>query len=425
MGMSQPAGLKRAYLLLLVCFALFSAATTLHEVNLANFLREHMGVGEWFRGFLELPRESQGFAVAFYVVLLGAFTERRIFSFAAVLAAIGLVGMSLLPASQIPDGLHGVLPGLPLILVVMIFSAGMHLAGLLQQIIIIERGDLATAGRRLGQFGFWRTLAMLVAAGLVWLLRETVAASFQSMFLLGAAFALASAFVMGQAMRGLGKARPSPRKMVAQRKFARYYVLAALFGVRKQVFLTFALWTLVTIYDQPVETVAVLWVATAGANLVFQPLIGRLIDRFGPRTVLTVDALLLVGVCLVYGYSAQLFAPQLALIVVGITYVVDHVLFFAGSARAVYVGSLATSSDELGGTLSLGVTIDHIFSMSVPLLGGIIWKAFGYQWVFAMAGLLALATAVVARGLPSNVLLAAASAKIPAVAGGGASQPES
>ena len=133
--MSKPAvprDAKRAYLLVVVCFALFSVAATMYEVNLPNFLRDHLGVGEWFRGFLELPRESQGFAVLFYVVFLGALTERRIFSLAAVVAAVGLVGMALLPTAQLPDGLRGIVPGLPLILVVMVFSAGMHLAMVLQ-----------------------------------------------------------------------------------------------------------------------------------------------------------------------------------------------------------------------------------------------------------------------------------------------------
>ncbi len=402
---------RRAYLQLVVCFALFSAAHTIHEVNLSNYLHEHFNVGAWFRGFLELPRESQGFAVAFYIVLFGGFTERRIFQIAAVAAAVGLVGLSFLPAGTIADDLSGIRPGLPLILVVMLFSAGMHLVGLIEQIIIIDHGDLRSAGRRLGEVGFWRTAAMLVGAGAVWLLRRTISVSFEDMFLLAAAIALLSAVVMGRAMRGLPGVRPSPRRMVVNRKFARYYVLSALFGIRKQVFITFGVWVLIRVYGQPVETVAVLWVANAVASLITQPLVGRLIDRFGPRAVLTVDALILVAVCLLYGYSSRLFAPGIALVVVGITYVVDHMLFFVGSARAVYVGRLASNSDELAATLSVGVTIDHVFSMSIPLVGGIIWNAFGHEWVFAMAGLFALVIAGVALGLPPR---AAESESLPA-----------
>jgi hypothetical protein len=85
--------------------------------------------------------------------------------------------------------------------------------------------------------------------------------------------------------------------------------------------------------------------------------------------------------------------------VVGATYVLDHLLFFAGSARAVYAGSIAPGRRDLSPTLSMGVTIDHIFSMSVPLAGGVLWKAFGYESVFLAAAVIAVATAVVAAGI--------------------------
>ena len=85
---------------------------------------------------------------------------------------------------------------------------------------------------------------------------------------------------------------------------------------------------------------------------------------------------------------------------IGATYVVDHVLFFVGAARAVYVGRLCAERDELSTTLSMGLTIDHVFSMTVPFLGGIIWKASGYETVFLLAGMIAVVTAITAFGIP-------------------------
>ena len=70
----------------------------------------------------------------------------------------------------------------------------------------------------------------------------------------------------------------------------------------------------------------------------------------------------------------------------------DHILFFVGAARAVYVGKLCANRDELSTTLSMGVTIDHVFSMTVPFLGGILWKASGYEMVFLLAAVIAVAT---------------------------------
>ena len=390
----------RAYLLLIAAFAAFAAASATVEINFPNFLRERYHVGEWFRGFLEFPRESQGFAMVFYVVLLGTLSERRLFSLAAVVAALGVIGLALIPVRALADGVAGIVPGLPLIVFIMLYSAGQHMGLLIERAIVVDHGDLASAGSRLGRIGFWKTLAGLVMAGCVWGLRSITNLDFGFFFALAAGLFLASMALTGLAMRGQPEKRMQRRRFVVNRKFARYYALCALFGVRKQVFITFAVWVLVVIYEQPVQTIAVLWVATAVTNLVAQPLIGRLIDRFGPRTILTADALLLCGVCLMYGYGARLFPPAIGLIVIGATYVVDHVLFFVGAARAVYVGKLCANRDELSTTLSMGVTIDHVFSMTVPFLGGIIWKASGYELVFLLAAVIAVATAVTAFGIP-------------------------
>ena len=397
---TQRESAARAYLILVAAFAAFAAATTTYEINFANFLREQYHIGEWFRGFLEFPRESQGFAVVFYVVLLGTLTERRLFSLAVVVAAVGAVGVALMPARELADGVAGILPGLPLILFIMLYSAGQHMGMLIENAIVIDQGELASAGRRLGRIGFWKTLAGLAMAGVVWALRSVTDLDFTFFFLLAAGFFLSSLLLTRLAMRGRPEVRLKRRRLVVERKFRRYYLLSALFGVRKQVFLTFAVWVLVVIYEQPVATIALLWMVTSVTNLAAQPLIGRLIDRFGPRTVLTADALLLCGVCLMYGYGAQLFPPAIGLIVVGATYVLDHVLFFVSAARAVYAGGLSANRDELSTTLSMGVTIDHVFSMTVPFFGGIIWKAYGYEMVFLLAGVIAVVTAVVAFGIP-------------------------
>ena len=390
----------RAYLLLIAAFAAFAAASATVEINFPNFLRERFQVGEWFRGFLEFPRESQGFAMVFYVVLLGTLSERRLFSLAAVVAALGVIGLALIPERALADGIAGIVPGLPLIIFLMLYSAGQHMGMLIERAIVVDHGDLASAGSRLGRVGFWKTLAGLVMAGCVWGLRSITNLDFGFFFALAAGLFLASMVLTGLAMRGQPEKRMQRRRFVVNRKFSRYYALSALFGVRKQVFITFAVWVLVVIYEQPVQTIAVLWVITSVTNLAAQPLIGRLIDRFGPRTILTADALLLCGVCLLYGYGAQLFPPALGLIVIGATYVLDHVLFFVGAARAVYVGKLCANRDELSTTLSMGLTIDHVFSMTVPFLGGIIWKASGYELVFLLAAVIAVATAVTAFGIP-------------------------
>ena len=384
-------------------FALFGAGMTVFEINFPHYLRGQFEMGAGFRSFLEFPRESQGFAVVFYAVLLGAVTERRLFALAAAVTAAGMTALALLPAQAIPDSIAGLAPALPLIGLVMVHSAGMHLAMVMEQTIVIESGEIGGAGRRLGWVAFWRTIAALAAALAILAIGALFDVGHRPYFIAGAALSLAAAALILVAARGHPGARGSRRRLRFERRFNRYYLLCALFGVRKQVFITFALWALVTIYEQPLSTVALLWFLFSAAGLVTQPLIGAVIDRVGPRLTLTVDALLLVVVCLLYGFAERLFVPGVAIVVVGATYVLDHLLFFAGSARAVYAGSVASGRADLSPTLSMGVTIDHVFSMSVPLAGGVLWKAFGYESVFLAAAVIAGVTAVVAAGVRAPV----------------------
>lgn len=397
---SESARGRRMYALLILAFALFGASTTMYEVNLANYLSDRYQMGAWFRSFLEFPRESQGFAVVFYALLLGGMTEARLFVLSTLAMTVGLAWLALITPHALADGPAGILPGLPMILLIMLHSAGFHLGGTMERCIILDRGAVSQAGARLGRVGFWSTLASLGAAGFVWCLRSVAGVEYETFLLVASSLAGLSMLSMIVAMRGVPGIRPKRLRLVVRKKFARYYALCALFGVRKQVFITFAIWVLVKIYEQPLEHIAILWTVTHVTNLFAQPWIGRLIDRFGPRRVLTVDAVLLVAVCVMYGYSERLFPPGVALVVVSLFYILDHILFFAGSARAVYASSVSDDADETAATLSLGITIDHIFSMSVPFVGGLIWVNLGYELVFVFTGGIALLSALVAFGVP-------------------------
>jgi predicted MFS family arabinose efflux permease len=48
---------------------------------------------------------------------------------------------------------------------------------------------------------------------------------------------------------------------------------------------------------------------------------------------------------------------------------------------------IALEPSHVTPTLTMAVSIDHIFSISIALLGGLVWRHFGYQSVF-FAGML-------------------------------------
>jgi predicted MFS family arabinose efflux permease len=121
-----------------------------------------------------------------------------------------------------------------------------------------------------------------------------------------------------------------------------------------------------------------------------------MIDRFGERVVLASEALLLVVVCFGYGFSRSWFPENSALLVVCACFLLDQMLMSVGMARSTYMKKIALQPSDVQPALTVAVTIDHVFSISVALLGGLIWNTYGFQYVFLMGTVIALINLVVA-----------------------------
>ena len=180
------------------------------------------------------------------------------------------------------------------------------------------------------------------------------------------------------------------------KEYALYYWLSILYGTRKQIFLTFAPWVLVTVFHQPTAMLATLLTLAGIAGIVFQPLLGKAIDTLGEKTVLTLEALCLIFVCLGYGFSRSLFHEQTAFIVASICFIADQLLMSVNMARSTYLKKIVRHPDHLTPTLTMSVSIDHIFSISIALIGGLVWSL-GYQTVFLLGAGIAVVNLVTAR----------------------------
>jgi MFS family permease len=150
-----------------------------------------------------------------------------------------------------------------------------------------------------------------------------------------------------------------------------------------QLFITFAPWVLVTMFKQP-PNLATLMTIGGLIGILFQPFLGWAIDHLGERRILASEAVLLVVVCFGYGFSRTLFAPGLAFLVACACYLLDQMLMSVSIARSTYMRKIALQPADVQPALTAAVTIDHIFSISVALLGGVIWNEFGYQYVFLL-----------------------------------------
>jgi MFS family permease len=180
------------------------------------------------------------------------------------------------------------------------------------------------------------------------------------------------------------------RRIVFKRKYGLFYAISALFGIRKQIFLAFGAWVLVELHGVSVSTIALLYFIASTLGVVMRPLLGEVIDWLGERTVLATDELLLLLICLTYAFSSDLLPAPVDLWALYGAYILDSVLFALRVARTTYLGKIADDPADITPTVAMGITIDHSVAMSLPVLSGYIWQAWGFRWVFVLAGAVAV-----------------------------------
>lgn len=376
----------------LAAVALVAVCGGIFQNTYNNYLDSVFHISAQTRGNLEFVREFPGLLNVLFIAALAAFPETRVAAVGALITAVGMVGF----------GIRGESWRL-MLLSTLFWGAGSHILMPIRNSLAMSFGGETKRGRRLGQVAAVRIAGSIVGAALVWLVfealgpRHAAAGSaatiekwqFDATFYIAAAACVAAA-VFYSRLRGVGSYAKRPA-FVFRGKYWLYYVLNVLFGARKQVFLTFGRWVLVTVFAQPPSTFAKLWIIGAVIGIGFTQAVGRLVDRVGERTILIADSLVLLLVCLGYAKAEHLgLSPSWALVLVCACFVVDHLFFPVGMARDTYMSKIAETPDDLTASLSVGVTINHVVAMSVPALGGRMWMLYGYESVFLAAGGVAL-----------------------------------
>lgn len=372
--------LRRELSLLLVVVGALGVTSGIFETTLNNFLSDTYHLTAAQRGRLEFPRELPGFLVAALGGALFFLSELRLGVLAATGIALGLAGLA-----SLGDRSYGTM-----ILFLVIWSAGSHLMIPTVSTITLSLAPRGRRAGRMGQVGSVGMMTTILGSGLVWLGGRYAHLSYQTLFLVAGGGALVAAVVLSR-MHPLPARSGQRPKLVVKRRYSLYYLLCVFSGARKQVFITFGPWVLIKVFGEPASTIAMLWVIASVIGIFFQPQLGRVIDRLGERTILRADAVVLILICLGYGFASRLpLLPEQRVYVVYACYVIDLTIFACSMARATYLDKIAESEEDVHASLSLGVTIDHAVSMSIPALGGLLWVRAGYPAVFIAAACLAV-----------------------------------
>lgn len=370
---------RRELTIALAATAFFGAAGGIYSSLMNNYLANVRGLGAEARGWLEFPRELPGFLMMFIIgALLTLFRETQMAALAMLFSAAGAVGLGLMaPTTAL------------LVAWVSVWSLGDHIIFSVESPIGLKLAKDGAEGKRLGQFGGARNFGTIFGVGLIFIMAKLLGDRYSLFYIIAAGCALAAGVLYLQLQ--IGHDHPKSRRLVFKKKYRLFYAISALFGIRKQIFLVFGGWVLVSLHGVSVSTIALLYFIAATLGVIVRPLLGEVIDWLGERVILAVDELLLLAICLIYAFASDLLPAPYDLWLLFAAYISDNVLFALRIARTTYIKKIADDPADITTTVSLGITIDHTVAMSLPILSGYIWTAYGFRWVFILAGTIALA----------------------------------
>jgi hypothetical protein len=375
--MLHTASGRRNLKLFIAGVALQGVAAGIFEPTFNNYVNDVFALGADARGLLEFPRELPGFLTALLAGVLFFVAETRIAAFCALATGAGMIGLAWLGGTW-----H------PMLICLTLWSIGVHLMMPIRSSLSMALAGESAKGQLMGRISSYSIAASIAGCAFVWLAMKYAGATYRLVFTVGGLAAAAGVvFFLGMRMPGAHLDRP---KFVWHRSYWLYYVLQLLYGARKQIFITFGPWVLIKFFHQPAYIFAQLWIAASLLGIVFQPALGRAIDRLGERTIMIAEATLIIFVCLGYGFSDHVPVRTAALWLLYVCFVGDQLLFGANMARDIYLSKIAVRPEHIAPTLSLGITINHIVSMSLPLAGGMLWMAYGHTAVFIAATAIAV-----------------------------------
>lgn len=365
--------LSRDWRLFISATFLFGFGFAVYNGVFQNFIREVLHAEPKQLGIVESLREVPGLLTALLAGTLVALAESRIAALGLVVAGIGIAA----------TGLVGSIP--KLVLVSVFWSVGFHVFSTVQSAITLALAKGREGGRHLGRMAAVGATSTICGLGSALLVRSVFPAlPYLAYFLAaGGLIVLAGLLFLGLSHHAAGQKR---QPIVFRREYSLYYLLTFLEGCRRQVFSTFATFTLIAVYKTPLAPMLALQFVNSILIAVTAPRIGRVVDRLGERKPLTLYA---VALLLVFIGYATIRLPG----VLYALYLIDNVLFSFSVGFTTYLHRIVRPAD-LTPSLAMGTTMNHIAAVVVPIGGATLWEITNnYQvpfWVGAGVALVSL-----------------------------------
>ncbi|MCQ2139855.1 MAG: MFS transporter [Bacteroidales bacterium] len=364
----------------------------LYKGVIDNYMAEVVKMGEMDRGITEFFRELPGLLLVLVLAIFYRFSAEKMYKMGMVIMVAGMFLQAFISPVK-----------LLVIMAIFFYSLGEHIQLGMKNTLSLEYSKEGAGGQALGYqnsiyqvgnlLGYAAVIALFAAIGGTGL--------FKPIFVAAAAF-MTLAMLAAFRLTGNSETDSSKRRFYFRKKFNKYYMLEVFYGARKQVFFTFGPYVLILFYGADAGVISLLFAISAIACFLLAPLVGKLIDRVGYKPVMIADTLILVIVCFFYGFAHRIFPMHTAFIVCCVNYILDSVISLASMASNVYVQDISDSKEEMRATISTGISVNHLITIFIALLGGWIWKVLGIETLFIVSAVLGLCNSAYAATIKTK-----------------------
>ncbi|BCS89276.1 MFS transporter [Pseudodesulfovibrio sediminis] len=372
---------KRGMYIFLLLLAIGSgAAFQGWRTLLNNFAVDVGGLDGLGIGIIQSVREVPGFLALLAIYLILFIREHRLAALSVAIMGLGVVLTGLLPS------LSG------LILTTLLMSFGFHYFETMNQSLTLQYFSHTEAPLVMGRLRSVGALTNIVVGGAIYVMARYF--EYSQMFAILGTVAVAAGFWGLTRDPSQSDLPPQRKKMTFKMKYWLYYALTFMGGARRQIFVAFAVFLLVKKFGFTIQHITILFVLNNVLNYFANPLIGKAVNRFGERAVLTIEYSSLILVFLGYAYteSAWLAASL---------YVLDNILFNFSMGIKTFYQKIADPQDIASG-MAVGFTINHVAAVFIPAMGGLVWIS-NYRSVFLAAVAMSLISLLLAQIIPAQL----------------------
>ena len=253
------------YLLLLAIFSALGLQGWRTIFN--NFAVDVVGIDGYQVGVIQSVREIPGFLTFLVTYVLLVVKEHRLSALSVSCLGVGIFLTGIFPSYQ------------GLIFTTFIMSAGFHYFETTSNSLSLQYFSMNEAPLVMGKLRSYKAVANIIVGAAIWILANYLEIK-ENLMLLGL-LVVAGGVYASSIDPAKKETAPQEKKIVLKRRYWLFYVLNFLSGARRQIFVVFAIFMLVTRYGFEVQDITVLFIINNIITYLLTPYIGKGINLFG------------------------------------------------------------------------------------------------------------------------------------------------